>query len=1148
MCIHIFLSDFGVLRVFSGSHMKPVIRFLLPLALVATCAAQKKEDPFAAGVRETEPLTPEAQRATFKLPPGFEIQLVAAEPDLRKPMNMAWDTQGRLWVTESREYPFPAKAGQPMRDTVRIFSGFGPDGRARKVEIFADGLNIPIGLYPFRSPDAAGKVTQKCIVWSIPNIWLMEDTDGDGKADKREVMFGPLGWEKDTHGNQASFRRGDDGWLYGTHGFNNHSVFKAKDGSTIDITSGNTWRIRLDGSRVEQHTWGQVNPFGLCWDDRGNLYSADCHSLPLYQLLRGGEYPSFGKPHTGLGFAPITLQHSHGSTAICAPIIVRDPSWPADLQGHVFIGNVMTSRLNHDLLEWKGASSKGKELPDFLTSTDPWFRPVEQQWGPDGALYVADFYNRIIGHYEVPLQHPGRDRERGRIWRIVYNGGKNQPALALLADTAGLIKELASTNPTRRTLALNDLCDRVGKEAVPALQAAFKQPASPLQKANAMWALHRLGALAEGELSSSAIADADALVRTHAMRVVDAVPQWNESMTAKVRGGLNDPDAIVRRCAAEALGSHPSSDNVKPLLELLRRTAKEDDHLIHSTRIALRNHFRDGAIVGAFSIDGLAKEDLQAVLDIMLAVQGEQTALLRLALFEKLDVPAAELAKQLPSIARNVPADKLESIASLARRKLTGDIGTQAALVASILNALDQRGAKAGGELTEWAKALAPELLAATNSSGWSNNGAGRSPWAVQTRKCADGQDAQVISSFPRGEALTGTLRSAPFALPETLRFYLCGHDGEPGKPLGKRNFVRLVDAADGKVLKEVAPPRNDVAQRIEWNLKEFAGRRGVFEVTDGDTGGAYAWIAVGRFKPELPELAVVEPGGKDERRLLGVELASRFRLVEAARQLSALLGNATTDAETRAACAGALLKVAPAEGIAQTTAILRDAPAGLQAVLARALAGSPDGATALLAAITEGRASAVLLRDPGLVGAIKAATPAAANTITLLMAKLPPANAEADKLIATRRAAFDSAKPDAVKGAQIFQTQCAVCHRIGTVGNLVGPQLDGIGSRGTDRIIEDILDPNRNVDRAFRLTLVTLKDGTVASGLVRREEGAQLVLADFTGKEVTVPLAQIAKREESETSLMPPAFGQSIPPAEFDDLLAYLVSQKATK
>ena len=207
--------------------------FLITLA-TPTFAAEKK-DPFEELIRPTEPLTPEQERAAFHLPSGFEIQLVASEPDLRKPMNMQWDALGRLWITESREYPFPVKDGSPGRDSIRIFSDFDANGRARKMEIFADGLNIPTGLYPFRSrrgneagtsslgaseksvrllPSAAA---WKCIVWSIPNIWLLEDTDGDGKADKRTVLYGPLGWERDTHGNLSSFRRGADGWLYGAN-------------------------------------------------------------------------------------------------------------------------------------------------------------------------------------------------------------------------------------------------------------------------------------------------------------------------------------------------------------------------------------------------------------------------------------------------------------------------------------------------------------------------------------------------------------------------------------------------------------------------------------------------------------------------------------------------------------------------------------------------------------------------------------------------------------------------------------------------------------------------------------------------------------------------------------------------------------------
>src|SRR5215510_8613693 len=127
-------------------------------------------NPFAENVRPTEALTPELEQKSFQLPPGFEVQLVAAEPDIAKPMNLAFDATGRLWVTTSREYPFPAALDKPARDRIMIFEDFGPDGRARKVTTFADGLNIPIGLYPFRSGESttnpsrqgSAKATWKC--------------------------------------------------------------------------------------------------------------------------------------------------------------------------------------------------------------------------------------------------------------------------------------------------------------------------------------------------------------------------------------------------------------------------------------------------------------------------------------------------------------------------------------------------------------------------------------------------------------------------------------------------------------------------------------------------------------------------------------------------------------------------------------------------------------------------------------------------------------------------------------------------------------------------------------------------------------------------------------------------------------------------
>src|SRR5579883_2179555 len=264
-------------------------------------------DPFSDIIRKTEPLMPEQEQKAFHLPPGFDIELVAAEPAIVKPINMQFDAQGRLWITQSREYPFPAPEGKPARDAIQILSDFDDHGRARSITKFATGLNIPIGLYPYK--DGA-------LGYSIPYIWRFYDTNHDGHADSKEIFLGRFGFEKDTHGMTSSFRRGFDGWLYANHGYHNDTVLTARDGSTIRMNSGNTYRVKIDGSHVEQWTWGRVNPFGLIFDPLGNIYSADCETLPIYQLLRGAYYPSFGKPDDGLGFAPAMMDHKHGSTAI----------------------------------------------------------------------------------------------------------------------------------------------------------------------------------------------------------------------------------------------------------------------------------------------------------------------------------------------------------------------------------------------------------------------------------------------------------------------------------------------------------------------------------------------------------------------------------------------------------------------------------------------------------------------------------------------------------------------------------------------------------------------------------------------------------------------------------------------------------------
>ena len=412
---------------------------------------------FASHIRTTGPLSPEDELETFTVPGGYEVQLVAAEPDIAKPLNMAFDSRGRMWITNTVEYPYAAPKDRKARDSIKILEDTNGDGRADKITTFADDLNIPIGLYPHGDG---------VICFSIPNIWYLRDTDGDDVCDKREKLYGPIGYERDVHGMCNAFTPGPDGWLYVCHGFNNETKVAGFDGHEISMHSGNIFRMKLDGSRVEVFTRGQVNPFGMTFAANGDLYTADCHTKPISLLVQGGYHESFGKPNDGLGFIPNMMEHNHGSTAICGIVLGESLGFGPRFQNDVFSGNVTACRINRNRIVHQGSTPRAVEEPDFLISGDPWFRPADLQVGPDGAMYVADFYNSIIGHYEVPLDHPKRDRERGRIWRIVKSEGSHPNLDFTKLGLDELLSYLGSAVRIRSELASRQLESRFAKDAV----------------------------------------------------------------------------------------------------------------------------------------------------------------------------------------------------------------------------------------------------------------------------------------------------------------------------------------------------------------------------------------------------------------------------------------------------------------------------------------------------------------------------------------------------------------------------------------------------------------------------------------------------------------------------------------------------------
>jgi len=1143
-------------------------------------------------IRKSEPCSPEEELAGFVLQPGFKIELFASEPLIGKPLNMAFDAKGRLWVTQSAEYPAPAKVGKG-KDHITILEDTNHDGRADRFTPVLDTLNIPIGLLPLHD----GLLT-----YSIPNLYRYTDTDGDGQLDQTRRLLGPFEY-KDTHGMVNHLTRGFDGWIQACHGFTNLSKVMGTDGDTLEMGSGSTFRFRLDGSRAELFTKGRVNPFGLVYDNWGYVYSPDSHSSPLTQLIRGADYPHFGRIAEGIGFAPQMKSHEKEATALSGIALPSSNLFPESYRKSLYIGDVVKCRIYRNSFAFNGSSPTAKSETDLLRSTDPWFRPVDMLEGPDGALYVADFYNRVIGHYEVPLDNPGRDRQRGRIWRITYQGKTDKIGYTDWTKSTidELIKALAVGNLPVRMLVTDQLVNRVGQPAVePLLNVLKKSGTSADQYGHSLWALYQLNALPESVLLKAA-RHKNPLIRTHAMRALHESPLRNETRFAVLKKALWDANPHVQRAAVESLTDYPTLETIRTLLAFQPGVPAADTHLTYTLNLALRTLLRNKPLGNEVAAANWLPSERALLAMPMSGVNQAYAGQFLFNTVKALTLDKEAQLKFLGHAGRFLPATERDDLVGFVQQKYATDLSSQFVLFRIIQQSIKQQskrptgsrptlpndtGAATNDLFRKWAVVLANQLVALQPTD-----------WSFNLAEFLYVKDHPVIfSSPPQNTTLAknlkflgyeqggykGVIKSPVFMAPKSLSFIAIQVNGPTS--IGGGHLVRLISAADTTnvlACTEFIKSNDYRAESVDWDLSAHAGEKVRLEIADNSSGIIRIGDIQGLSVPFLPS---VSPKDIAEQKRFGMELAGEFGLTALEPMLKATLLDKTLPYYFRLSSARALMKLAPDQYAATLGGYIEDEknPVGFRTDLASVLGDSPgrgdspspiqvvmesalkrtkgDVQLELLKSLATSSFGKDLIMAQVYAGTLYTRTlvqPGIEDRLMLnisenqkakfkqLTANLSLIDEEREKLIVSRLNSFTTTPGIPESGKQVFVANCSACHQIAKEGGLIGPQLDGIGSWGSKSLATKILDPNRNISEAFRTYTIILKSGNVKTGLFRRDDEQSITYADASGEEFIVSRSDIAEIQPSRHTLMSDQFGKVLPEKEFNDLLGYLLSVK---
>lgn len=533
----------------------------------------------------------EAARA-MTLPPGFRVDLCAAEPDIRQPIAMAFDDRGRLWVAEAYSYPNRLPDDQ-ARDRILIFEDTDGDNKFDRRTVFYEGLNLVSGLEL-----GFGGVW----VGAAPYLLFIADKDRDDRPDsKPEVVLDGWGYE-DTHETLNSFIWGPDGWLYGCHGVFTHSnVGKpgAADKDRKRINAG-IWRYHPTRQEFEVFAEGTSNPWGVDFNDRGHAFCTACVIPHLYHVIQGARYQrQAGQHFNQFVFDDIKTiaKHRHwvgnqwnnedraksdsigGGHAHAGAMIYLGGVWPTRYHNQLFMHNIHGARINQDQLERSGSGYVGDAAPDFCFANDSWSQMIYLTYGPDGQVTMIDWYDRNQCHHK---NYDGHDRGNGRIFKISYGDSKPiKVDLQKLSDDE-LLQSFRAPNEWHARHARRILQERAAHGTLDASTSSKLREqlgVGPTQlRLRHLWALHAVGGLTPAD-NRELLSDKDPDIRAWAIQLAcesSAPPE--ETLTVFRQLAENDESPTVRLYLASALQRLPLAERWSIAQGLLQHESDANDH------------------------------------------------------------------------------------------------------------------------------------------------------------------------------------------------------------------------------------------------------------------------------------------------------------------------------------------------------------------------------------------------------------------------------------------------------------------------------------------------------------------------------------------------------------------------------------------